>query len=586
MAYDLLTTSGINTLVTNFKTSETSKRLTPLTTRKTRYENLDSAYSTISSKISSLTSILSTLKETGTSSAFIDKSATSSNTNFVNVTASGSALAGSQTLRVNQLAKSDLVLSKDLTSSGASTDITTTGTHDFVITSGDGEGGTFTSTVSVTFEAADFTAGTISNQKVMEKIQSAVNSDKAVVTSNSLTGSSASSGSFTLNLNGTETTITYSAGTYSDIFDSIVTQINALSGITAEKVINGSNYQLKLTVTDSSKYITINGDTGTLLTEMGVSVTKEKGASGLVSASTFSPVTANSQFSFTAKQPGYDNRILSMTDSGTGKALTSIGLNLGATRQTFVQNAGVDTPGYVLAESALNSKFEFNGLSLERNSNTITDLLAGVTVNLKSVMQATDTTVSLTVEGDTTKVKDKVQSFVTKFNELYTYLKEKSTSTGTTRGLLLGDSTADSVLSILRTVATGTISGISTTDINTLSKLGITFTTSSGLTISDSSRLESAIKDNISQVEAVFNSTNGIATVLYDRLNPYLGVDGYITKSKANFSTSIQSLADNITYQQTRIDKNAEMLRNQYLKLQSQLATLLSNQNYFMTGSY
>lgn len=585
MSYDLLTTSGINRLVSNFITSESSKRLTPLNTRRTRYKDLDAAYTTISSKISSLTSTLSTLKGTGTSSAFIDKSAASSNTNFVSASASNTALTGSQSLRVNQLAKNDLVLSRDLNSSTASTDITAAGTHNFVITSGDGSGGTFTSTVSVTFEASDFTAGTISNQKVMEKIQNAVNSDKAVVTSNLLTGSSTSSGSFVIDINGTATTITYSAGTYSTIIDSIITQVNAISGITAEKIVDGSNNQLKLTVADSSKYITISNDTSNLLTEMGISVTKEKGASGLVSASTFSPVTATSQFSLTAKQSGLDNRILSMTDSGTGRALTSIGLNLGATRQTFVQSTGIDTPGYVHATTALNSKFEFNGLSLERNFNTITDLLAGVTFNLKSVMQSTDASVNLTVESDTSKVKDKIQSFITRFNDLYSFLREKSVSTGTTRGLLLGDSTTDSILTNLRTVATGTISGINSSEINTLSKLGITFTTSGGLTISDSSRLETAIKDNLSQVEAAFNSTNGIANALFNRLNPYLGSDGYITKTKANFTSSIQFLSDSITSQQTRIDKSAEILRNQYLKLQTQLAALISNQRYFMPNT-
>lgn len=585
MAYDLLTTSGINNLVSTYITSESSKRLTPLNTRKTKYQDLDTAYTAINSKISSLTSLLSSLKETGTDSAFVDKSASSSNTNFVAVTADGTASSGSQTVRVNQLAKSDLVLSKDLTSADISTEITAPGTHTFVVTAGDGEGGTFTSTVNVTFEASDFTNNTITNKKVMEKIQTAVYNDKAVATSNSVTGSSASSGSFTLNLDGTETTINYSAGTYSEIFDSIVSQINDLSGITAEKVVDGSNYQLKITVTDTSKYLSLSGDTSNLLSEIGLSSTKEKSAAGIITASTFSPVTLKSQLSLTAKQSGYDYRILSITDSGTGKALTSVGLNLGSTRQSFVQNAGEDTAGYVYTSSTLSSKFDFNGISLERNSNVITDLLDGVTINLKSVMQAADATVNLTVESDTSKVKEKVQSFVTKFNELYTFLKEKSVSTGTTRGLLLGDSTTDSILTILRTVATGTISGINSSEINTLSKLGITFTTSGGLSISDSSRLEDAIKDNLSQVEAAFNSTSGIANVLYDRLNPYLGSDGYITKSKANFTSSIQYLADSITSQQTRIDKSAELLRNQYLKLQSQLAALLSSQSYFMTNS-
>ncbi len=585
MAYDLLTTSGINNLVNTYKTSESSKRLNPINTRKTRYQNLDSAYTTINSKITSLTSLLSSLKETGTNSSFVDKSASSSNTNYVAITASSTAIPGSQTIRVNQLAKSDLILSKDLNSSEISSEITAPGTHNFVVTSGDGSGGTLTSSVSVTFEASDFTNNTITNKKVMEKIQSTVRNDKAVATSNLVTDSSVSSGSFILNLGGKEKNITYTAGTYSEIFDSIVSQINGVSGITAEKVLDGSNYQLKLTVTDTTKYLTLNGDTSNLLTEIGLSATKEKSAAELITVSTFSPVTLKSQLSITTKQSGYDNRILSITDSGTGKALTSVGLNLGSNRQPFVQNSGEDTPGYVNLAASLNSKFDFNGVSLERNTNVVSDLLDGVTINLKSVMQPSDATVNLAVENDTSKIKDKVQSFVTKFNDLYNYLKEKSVSSGTTRGLLLGDSTADSILSILRTIATGTISGINSNEINTLSKLGITFSTSGGLSISDSSRLETAIKDNLSQVEAAFNSSNGIANTLYSRLNPYLGSDGYITKSKANFNSSIEFLSDSISSQQARIDKSAELLRNRYLKLQTQLATLLSTQSYFTTNT-
>jgi len=585
MAYDLLTTSGINKLVSNYITSESSKRLTPLNTRKTRYQELDNAYSTISSRISSLTSLLSTLKETGTNSSFVDKSASSSNTNFVAVTAGSTAVSGSSTIRVNQLAKNDLVLSKDLTSSDISSEITAPGTHKFIITSGDGNGTAFTSSVDVTFESSDFTNNTITNKKVMEKIQSALRSDKAVALSNSVTGSSSSNGSFTLNLGGTEKTITYSAGNYSDIFDSIVSQINSVPGITAEKVIDGSNYQLKLTVTDTTKYLTLNGDSNTLLADIGLSASKEKSASDIVTASTFSPVTGKSQLSFTSKQSGYDNRILSISDSGTGKALTAVGLNLGSSRQAFVQSPGEDTPGYVHLATSLNSKFDFNGVSLERNNNVVSDLLDGVTINLKSVMQAGDSTVNLSVENDTSKIKEKVQSFVTKFNDLYTYLKEKSVSTGKTRGLLLGDSTTDSILTILRTTAISTISGINTSEINTLSKLGITFTTSGGLSITDSPRLEAAIKDNLSQVEAAFNSSNGIANILYNRLNPYLGSDGFITKTKANFTSSIEFLADSITSHQTRIDKSAELLRNQYLKLQTQLATLLSTQSYFSANT-
>ncbi|MEW5841742.1 MAG: flagellar cap protein FliD N-terminal domain-containing protein, partial [Bacteroidota bacterium] len=189
MAYDLLTTSGINSLISSYISTETNNKITPLNTRKTRYQNLDAAYVTLNGKLGTLNSLLYTLKGTGTSSAFLDKSSTSSNQNFVSATVSGTAQAGSYSMRVNQLAQNDLVLSQDPTSTSNSAVITAAGTHNFVLTSGDGAGGILTSNVSVVFAPTDFVNGAITNASLMSKIASAVNNDTAVVSSASVTGS-------------------------------------------------------------------------------------------------------------------------------------------------------------------------------------------------------------------------------------------------------------------------------------------------------------------------------------------------------------------------------------------------------------
>ncbi len=585
MAYDLLTTSGINSLVSSFQTSQQSKLISPLTTKRTYYQNLNTAYSLLSGKLSSLNSILSDMMLEGTSSVLAAKKGISSNSSFVDIAAQSTANAGSSSIRVDQLAQADLVLSPDPVSTDANATITTAGTHSFVLTTGDGSGGTFTSKVSVTFDTSDFTAGAISNQSVMTKIQSALNSNQAVVSSNSLSGSTLSSGSFSLNLNGTTTTINYTADTYSNVMDSIITQINNLSGVSATKVVNGANTQLKITVTDSSKYISISGDTGSLVSELGIATTKLKGASGLVTASTFSPTTSTSQLSIASKLSGYDNRILSLTDDVGSNALASVGLNLGGARTSFVQNAGLDTAGYVYATSALNSKFTFNSLSLERNSNTITDLIPGGTISLKSVMQVTDPTVNLTVSSDTASVKAKIQDFITKFNDVYTNIKSQSSTTKTGRGIFVGDTNASSLLSVLSSVPNSAVAGISTSQLNSLSKIGITFDSTSGLSISSSSQLDNAIANNNDQVIALFNSTNGIATTLYNRLSSYVGTNGYLTKAQTGFNTSINTINDNITSAQSRIDKSATLMRNQYLKMQMQLSDLLNMQSYFSTNS-
>ena len=79
-----------------------------------------------------------------------------------------SAQNGAFALRVNQLAKNDLVISLDKNSTDFSS-ITTPGTYTFAVKGGDGEGGQFTSNVSVELTADDFTNGNISFQDLASK---------------------------------------------------------------------------------------------------------------------------------------------------------------------------------------------------------------------------------------------------------------------------------------------------------------------------------------------------------------------------------------------------------------------------------
>ncbi len=587
MAFDSLTTSGISQLVNDYIFAEQSKRVSPIETRKTKYEKIVSSYSTLSSKLDSLLSVLSSLKSSDTDSVYYSKKASSSNTDFVTVSSSSSSYDGSYSVRINQLAQNDLALSLDLASADASTVITGPGSHDFEIRTGDGEGGEIISKITLNLVSGDFTGGVISNKDLMTKIQAAIQNDQAIVTSSSVTGSTASTGSFVVDLNGDETTINYSGGTYSDVLDSIVTQLNDISGITAEKVVDGSNYQLKVTVNDSSNYISFKSDTGSLLSELGITANvKEQASSGLVTASVFTPVTGNSQLSLTAKNSGYDYKITSLSDTGSGTALASVGLNLGSSRTSYVQNdSGLDTPGFLYTTNQLNAKLAFNGINVERNSNAIDDLIDGSTVTLKSTMQSTDTTVYVSVSKDVDTIKAKIEEFISTFNNVYTYIKTNSTTDGTTRGVFLGDSTASSLMSSLNSYSYQTVSGISASQINSLSKLGITFNVDSGLTLSDTTTFESAVENNLSEVIALFTSTNGIAATMYDRINPYLGTTGYIANSTNTYNETITYLSDSIEAAQERIDKSAEVLRQKYIKLQMQLAQMLTYQNYFSSTS-
>lgn len=582
MALEGITTTQINGFVKAFVDSETARSITPINNSKSKYSNISSAYSTITTKLNSLKTLLSSMVLSDSSSLFQTKSAVSSNSSFLTATASSSASSSIFDLRINQLAKNDILLTSDLSSSAANN---LTGTHSFVIKTGDGEGGEFLSKINV-----DFT-GTETNKTVIEKIQAAINSDKAVINSSTKSGNyTGGVTSFKINFNGTETSIDVAeGGTYEEKIDSIISQVSSkISGVTAEKVKDASgNVNLKFTVNDSSKYISItNSGSFDIVSDLGIAATKEKGASGLVSASSIAPSSGLSQLSLTAKKTGIDFRIKEISDASGSTALSSIGLNLGASRPQFSQNDDPDSAGFMYSDissttSLLNAKVTFNGLQIQRSTNTISDLVEGVTFDLKAVMKDTDTNVSVSVTNDTKSVKTKLEEFITKFNDVYNYLKTNSTSTKEKRGTLAGDSNAQALLSLFSSNSYTQVSGLPSSDITFLSQIGISFSTSTGLSISDSSKLEKKLSEEPGKVEALFNSTEGIASKLLKGITPYLGAEGFIQKSKNSADNYAKSLSDRVDSAQKRIDKAALSLRTRYEKLQAQLAELLTTQSFF-----
>jgi len=586
MANDILTTSSINSLITSYIANENEKLITPITKRVSKYQSLSSVYSILSSKLDKFKSLLTNLRSTESSSLFNAKSAASSNTSFITASAGNSASVGAYGIRVNQLAKNDLLVSQELSSTLANA---VTGTQYFTVKTGDGSGGEYISNIEVAL------TGTETNQTVMEKIRDAINADKAVVSSSSMSTSSSYSGgtsTFKINLNGTEKSITVNGGgTYEELIDELVSKINTdISGVTAEKVVDSPNpgdVKLKLTVGDASKYISITHESGfDLVSDLNIGVTKEKGASGIVTASVLSPVSGFSQFTLTTKETGVDFRIKELSDNSTYSALSSIGLNLGSDRPTFNQSTDPDTTGYVYSDitvnSQLNAIIEFNGLNIQRNSNVVSDLVSGVTFSLKSLMEPTDPNVNVTVTADTSSIKTKIEDFITQFNDIYTYIKAQQESSNTTgRGVLSSDGNASTLLSTLSELVYSKVPGISDQNINTLYQIGLTFNSNTGLSISDSSKLEQKIRDNGDEIAALFNSTDGISNALYNKINPYLGIEGYLSKSKSNFESNIKALNDRKIAGEKRINKSSIILRQRYEQLQAQLASILTIQNFF-----
>ncbi|MBI9073614.1 MAG: flagellar filament capping protein FliD [Melioribacteraceae bacterium] len=564
---DLLSTSGINQLVDQFSSYERYKQITHLQTRKSKYSNLSSAWGTVRSNLTSLKTSLSKLKSTSTSSLFGAKKTDLSSSSFLTATAQNGATVSAYNLRVNQLAKNDLLVSSSLDSN---TDVTTlSGTHKFKITSGDYHG-------NVEVELT----GTETNDTLMEKIASAINDDKAAVTSTDI-GSFTGAGELKFDVGGTETSISYdkTGQSYADLVDDLVTQINDnVSGVLAENV----DGNLQITVSNSDKALTISDASGSLASNLGINVTNEKGASAIATASDFNPTTSKSKFSISADKSGYDNRLI--IENVSGGLLDHVGLTSAVL--TGRETGGDDDAGFMFSatsetDNALNAKLLFNGINIQRNDNTFDDLVKDVSFSLKATMEDTDSDVNVAITHDTDSIKSDIESFIESFNTSYTYIKNNYTSSETAgRGLFTGDSVALSLMRNFQVTAMQNISGLEANDYKSLREIGISFEPSTGLSISDSSKLTTALEDSSDQVASIFNSDNGVAKSLYDTLENYLGSNGTISNITNQYDNNISYLNDKITATEERIDKSAEVLRAKYQAMQTQYATILNSANY------
>ncbi len=570
---DLLSTSGINNLVYSYKSTEYNRRIYPLETKKQKFSNLSSEWGSLKSKLTTFKSTLSGLKDATNTTLFNSKSVEVSNSNFLTATATKSSSASAYSLRINQLAKSDLLVSATQTSSTAVT--TLAGKHTIQIQSGD-----YTANVDIELTDSE------TNESIMEKLSSAINTDKAVVNSDSFvaTDSFSGAGSFDIEINGTTKTISYdySAGskTYDEVMDDLVTQINNdVSGVAAEKVVDDvtGDVSLKVTVEDSKNSISISSSDF-----LNMDVTDEKGGSGISVASIFTPSSGNSKFSISAKESGYDNRLI-LSDT-SGSILNQIGLTSGIlTGRTMA--ADDNAAGYMYSanssiDNELNSKLVFNGVNIQRNSNTVDDIVSGVTFNLKSVMDAGDQDVSVSVSVNTESIKEEIDKFIKDFNDVYKYVRGNSESEDSRRGIFRGDSSAQSLLNTFQNTAMGKVTGLADDHFAYLSEIGIKFDPVNGLSISDSTKLETSIKEKPSQVANLFNSDNGLANTLYTTVDNFTKNGGVIDNLVKSYDDNVTYYSDRIEASNKSIDKGAEILRKKYEDLQGQLLTLINSANY------
>ncbi len=159
---------------------------------------------------------------------------------------------------------------------------------------------------------------------------------------------------------------------------------------------------------------------------------------------------------------------------------------------------------------------EVDGATYTRSSNSIGDLIAGVTLNLVSA--DTSTTVTLSIDRDIDGLKEKIQSFVDTYNDIISTIHEQMTYDQEKQepgGVLFGDGTLRSVQTDLLNQVVQSVSGLSSS-YTSLGLIGIQLDDDGQLSIKDVT-LTDLLNNNFSDVVSVLaaRGQGSVSTIRY-----------------------------------------------------------------------
>jgi flagellar hook-associated protein 2 len=285
-------------------------------------------------------------------------------------------------------------------------------------------------------------------------------------------------------------------------------------------------------------------------------------------------VTASAVNLGTATSPDYRLQIAS---SATGAASTI----------AVVQD---DTSLAIQAtEAGQDAQFTVSGFSgtFSRATNSFSDVLAGVTISLKS-----EGTSTITVDNDVDAIVAQVQAVVTAFNDMATFVAGESSVTesqdkkSVTVGSLANDSAVKRVIRRLHDALSAPFTGATTQYVN-LSSIGIESQQDGTLKL-DEAKLRAAVGADPTAVAQVFAGTDGatgIAVELGTLVDQANGAGGVFAVDGKAIDQRIASLQDQIDRGQRRLDQVEAGLRAQFAALETFVSTL-QQQSGFLTSAF
>ncbi len=274
----------------------------------------------------------------------------------------------------------------------------------------------------------------------------------------------------------------------------------------------------------------------------------------------------------TAATPAY-RLVLGSNDTGASNTIT-----ISADDTTLdTVTTGVDT-----FQAAQDSQIVLGegvgAVTIDRASNTFTDVISGLTLNLQAADLGNPVTISVT--QDNTAVKEGISNFVSSFNEVVEFINERTEfdlETGE-RGIFVGDSLTRTVLDRIRQSTFSQISGLTT--FTSASQIGFETQPADGTIKLNEATLDAALSENYSAVRDLFiqnptTGTEGIAELVVNAVDVLDDVEfGALAIRQNSLTKQIDNFAQQISVKEAALSRYEEQQRIKFANLDGLLASL------------
>ena len=230
------------------------------------------------------------------------------------------------------------------------------------------------------------------------------------------------------------------------------------------------------------------------------------------------------------------------------------------------------TTYYVAASSSTSFTLHTTKANAEAGTNAV-DLTSAQTGDVYFLSNK-PSTATVSVQSDTGKIKSSIGDFVAQLNKVQSMIDSQTASSTNADGkvelgILAGEALPAEISRSLRSKATGDVSGITST-IKRLESIGYaTSGYTNQVSLSDSTTLDSALRDNLGQVKNLFTTTaHGLGNAFYTYLDSLLDDDGAVATTQQNITDRVSDIDQQIADHERRVQSNREALIRSFVAME------------------